>query len=155
MSTPAGRAGAMQSSPELETLSEEECWSHLRAARLGRVAIVAGGRPHVFPVNYGVHESWIVFRTGPGTKLSHGPGSSCCFEVDGFDQHSLEGWSVMAFGRLEDITEGNAQVAAELRKTPVQPAAPGPKAHWMAVKVDDITGRRFSGGWVIPGGFLG
>lgn len=136
-------------------MTEDECWSHVKGALLGRVAMVAAGRPHVFPVNYAIHEQWIVFRTGPGTKLSHGPRSSCCFEVDGYDPHSLEGWSVMAFGRLEDITEATDDAAAALRGTDVRPVAPGPKAHWMAVKVDEITGRRFSGGWVIPGGFLG
>jgi nitroimidazol reductase NimA-like FMN-containing flavoprotein (pyridoxamine 5'-phosphate oxidase superfamily) len=145
----------MQASPELLELTEDECWSHVKGARLGRVAMVVGGRPHVFPVNYAVHEGWIVFRTGPGTKLSRGPGSSCCFEVDGYDQHSLEGWSVMAFGRLEDITEATDEAAAGLRETHVQPVAPGPKAHWMAMKVEDMTGRHFSGGWIIPGSFLG
>jgi len=86
-------------------LNEEHCWQYLQVHQLGRLAIVIGGRPQIFPVNYAVGEKAIVFRTEPGSKLAHGPGSVACFEIDGYDPHAREGWSVTAVGPLEEITD--------------------------------------------------
>lgn len=136
-------------------MSEEECWSQLRGNKLGRVVIQADGLPHIFPVNYSVGDHEIVFRTGPGTKLTHGPGSMSCFEVDTYDHASLAGWSVMAFGPLRDVTDEVDDASKALRDLPVHPVAPGKRAHWIAMRVASISGRRFTGGWVVPGAFYG
>ncbi|HET7465313.1 MAG TPA: pyridoxamine 5'-phosphate oxidase family protein [Candidatus Dormibacteraeota bacterium] len=150
-----GRARTVYASPDVLALSAEQCWSRLRTQRLGRVVINVHDRPHLFPVNYAVGESAIVFRTSPGAKLEHGPGSISCFEVDEYDPHTLEGWSVMAFGRLEDITEATDEASRELRRLAVKPDAPGSKLHWMALKVEELSGRHFNAGWTVPGVFLG
>jgi hypothetical protein len=42
-----GRAGASASSPAVLPLIKEQCWKYLRAQRLGRLAIVMGGRPQI------------------------------------------------------------------------------------------------------------
>src|SRR5690349_9871029 len=110
-----GRAGARPAS-EVTALTLEDCWSYLRATKIGRVTIIAAGRPNVFPVNYMVAGQTIVFRTAPGVKLQHGPGSFTCFEVDGYDRSSTEGWSVMAFGRLEDISSATDAASQALRE---------------------------------------
>ena len=151
----SGRAGAPYASPEVLVLSAEQCWHRLRTQRLGRVVINVQGRPHLFPVNFATAEGAIVFRTSPGAKLEHGPGSISCFEVDEYDPHTLEGWSVMAFGRLEDITEATDETSQALRRLAVKPDAPGSKLHWMALKVEELSGRHFAGGWMVPGVFLG
>jgi nitroimidazol reductase NimA-like FMN-containing flavoprotein (pyridoxamine 5'-phosphate oxidase superfamily) len=142
-------------SPEIAPLSEVQCWSYLRGQQLGRVSVLAGGRPHIFPVNYATADGTIVFRTAPGAKLNYGPGSVSCFEVDGYDAHSLEGWSVMAFGRLEEITHASDERSRSLRQLPVQQLAPGTRLRWIAMRVDEVTGRHFSGGWIEPGTFFG
>lgn len=144
-----------QASPDIVSINVVECWNHLRRERLGRVAIVARGRPHIFPVNYVASERVIVFRTGGGLKLAHGPGSSSCFEVDGFDKESKVGWSVMAFGRLVDITTATDALTSAFRRLPVEPQAPGTRTHWLAMHIDELTGMRFIGGWAVPGNFLG
>lgn len=153
--TRGGRAAVWEPSPDIHPLSIEECWRYLRSQHLGRVTITAAGRPHIFPVNYAIGGRTIVFRTAPGAKLEHGPGSITCFEVDGYNKTSLEGWSVMAFGILEDITGGDDARSRTLRHLPVRPVAPGIRMHWMAMRADHVTGRYFRSGWIVPGAFYG
>ncbi|HEY4913483.1 MAG TPA: pyridoxamine 5'-phosphate oxidase family protein [Candidatus Dormibacteraeota bacterium] len=150
-----GRAGASAASPAVLPLSEEQCWKHLRGQQLGRLAIVAAGRPDIFPVNYAVGEMSIVFRTAPGTKLVYGPDSVACFEIDGYDPHAREGWSVVAVGHLEEITDARDARSVALRQLRVDPLAPGARFHWVALHAGQVTGRHFASGWIIPGGFLG
>lgn len=152
--TTIGRAGATEPLHDVHRLGEAGCWSYLHSQRLGRVFIMVGGRPHIFPVNFGVHERTIVFRTAAGAKLDFGPGSMSCFEVDGYDQHLSEGWSVMAFGRLAEITDREDELSRSLRRLPIEPVAPGLRSHWIALHVDEVSGRYFSGG-IVPGGYLG
>lgn len=150
-----GRAGAAAPSPAVLSLSEEQCWTYLRGQRLGRLAIVVDGRPQVFPVNYAVGERSIVFRTAPGAKLIYGPGAVACFEIDGYDQHAREGWSVVAAGHLEEITAAEDARSQALLRLHVDPAAPGARLHWIALNAEQVTGRHFASGWIVPGGFLG
>lgn len=150
-----GRAGARASSEGVLELSEEECWAHLQAQQLGRLAIVMEGRPQIFPVNYATGKKSIVFRTDPGGKLAHGPGSVVCFEIDGYDPHTREGWSVTAVGPLEEITAAEDPHNRALRELRVAPLAPGARLHWIALHAEKVTGRRFAAGWVVPGVFFG
>jgi uncharacterized protein len=150
-----GRAGASPSSVAVVALTEEQCWAHLQAQQLGRLAIVMSGRPQIFPVNYAVGGKSIVFRTGPGSKLTHGPGFLGCFEIDGYDQHTREGWSVTAVGPLEEITDAEDARSRVLRELRVDPLAPGARLHWVALHAEQVTGRHFAAGWIVPGAFLG
>ncbi len=42
---------ASKAAPELEEIPEAECWELLGQRRMGRIGIVVGGRPQIFPVN--------------------------------------------------------------------------------------------------------
>ncbi len=137
----------------METLRRHQCWSLLERHRLGRLAVVVDGRPRIFPVNYAVGDGTIVMRTGPGTKLRHA-GSEVCFEIDGYEESTGSGWSVLASGVLEDITDLLDVRAEHLRHLNVRPQAPGTRSHWLALTPADLTGRAFTVGWV-PGHFLG
>jgi uncharacterized protein len=150
-----GRAGAAHASSEVTVLGAAYCWALLRENHLGRVAILAGERPHIFPVNYVAGDGALVFRTGPGIKLDRGPGSISCIEIDGFEPGAREGWSVMAFGKLHDITTATDERSASLRRLQVEPQAPGVRVHWIAMEVEEVSGRWFTGGWLVPGNFLG
>ena len=150
-----GRAGARASSTGVLELTEEDCWQYLQVHQLGRLAIVIGGGPQIFPINYAVGEKAIVFRTELGSKLAHGPGSVACFEIDGYDPHAREGWSVTAVGPLEEITEAEDARSRALRQLRLDPLAPGARPHWIALKAEKVTGRHFATGWLIPGVFLG
>jgi nitroimidazol reductase NimA-like FMN-containing flavoprotein (pyridoxamine 5'-phosphate oxidase superfamily) len=150
-----GRAGARASSPGVLELTEEDCWQYLKVHQLGRLAIVIGGRPQIFPVNYGLGDRTIVFRTEAGSKLAYGPGSVACFEIDGYDPHAREGWSVTAVGPLEEITDADDPPSRALRQLRLDPLAPGTRLHWIALNAEKVTGRHFAAGWLIPGVFLG
>ena len=141
------------SSSNLDVLSEEECWSVFKTHDLGRLALLVAGWPRIFPINYAVGENALVFRTEPGAKLAHGPGSAVCFEIDGYDEATASGWSVMAVGILYDITGDPG--AKRLRELSVQPRAPGKRTHWLALIPDEVSGRSFRGGWAVPGHYFG
>jgi uncharacterized protein len=49
--------------PELEALPREACLALLAAEEVGRFVCVAGGQPHIVPVNYALDGETIVFRT--------------------------------------------------------------------------------------------
>lgn len=127
----------------MQNLTENECLALLRSRTIGRIAFGLGGEIEIFPVNYGMEGQVIVFRTGPGAKLNTVPNTAVAFEVDGWDAESGNGWSVVAKGRAEEITTSAGRAAEHLRLVPVQPAAPGDKLHWLAIKPSEIAGRRF------------
>jgi nitroimidazol reductase NimA-like FMN-containing flavoprotein (pyridoxamine 5'-phosphate oxidase superfamily) len=126
----------------IEWIDRDECLRLLAADEIGRLAIVVGSSPAVFPVNYALDDETIVFRTDEGTKLSAGGRGSACFEIDDFDRERRTGWSVVAAGRLEEVTRFASSALARAQQLPVGPWAGGDKAHWMRLVPDRITGRR-------------
>ena len=128
----------------LERLDREECLRLLGADEVGRLAIVDFGTPTIFPVNYVMDGDTPVFRTDPGTKLDDGPRSRACFEIDSFDRETRTGWSVIVFGRLEEVTRFDDRTHSRVRALPIEPWAGGEKRHWMRVLPDRITGRRIT-----------
>jgi uncharacterized protein len=150
-----GRAGLKAASANMLILPDDECWSLLRDHKIGRLAIVIEGRPRIFPINYAAADNVLVFRTEPGAKLEHGPGSSACFEIDEYDPRDSTAWSVMVVGALEDITDADDERSRRLRRLPLEPAAPGTRLHWLALSAEEVSGRRFRGGWIVAGHYLG
>ena len=69
----------------IEVLDRDQCLALLETDVVGRLAVVAGGAPAVFPVNYAMDSDAVVFRTAPGTKLDAGVRAPACFEIDFFD----------------------------------------------------------------------
>jgi uncharacterized protein len=110
--------------PALEGIPEPECLEIPGQHSLGRVAIVVDGQPLIFPVNYALGGGIIVLRTGPGTKLTHGPTSNVCFEIDGDDSSARAGWSAIVQGVAIDATSFD-HVSWAARMAEPQPAAPG------------------------------
>ena len=127
----------------LEPIAEQECLYLLGLSRLGRVALDVDGRPQVFPVNYALSGRVVAFRTAPGTKLANAPMSHVAFEIDDYDATTGVGWSVMVKGIAYEITEALDHDSLEARRQLVQPMAPGQRDRWVAIRPDEITGRRF------------
>lgn len=126
----------------LEVLDRTECLQLLAAGCVGRLGIIAGASPAIFPVNYRLDGDAIIFRTDPGTKLGAGPRSPACFEIDGIDHEHHMGWSVIATGRLEELTPYNLFLFAQAKALGVVPWAAGEKAHWMRLIAERLSGRR-------------
>ena len=124
----------------LEQLTREQCVRLLAGDEIGRLAIVVGGTAEIFPVNYRLDGETIVFRTDPGTKLDKGPRSRATFEIDSFDRSTRTGWSVIAYGRLEEVTRFDNRTLERARALDVEPWA-GAKQHWMRLVPDRFSGR--------------
>ena len=126
-------------------LEPHVCWSLLRSADVGRVAVVVAGVPDIFPINFIVDHGTIVFRTAEGTKLAAAAlRSAVAFEADGIDRSSGEVWSVVVKGRAVEIAR--MVEVFEATDLPLYPWSSWPKPHFVRVVPDDVTGRRFQVG---------
>lgn len=129
---------------QIEILSDGDCVKLLRSYDLGRIAVVDREvRPLIFPINYFFDEGVIVFRTAPGAKLDLAPGAQVGFEIDGWDADQGVGWSVLVKGIAHDITDPRGAPTGRMRFWPVHPVAPGSREHWVGIRANEITGRRF------------
>jgi len=134
----------------LELLDRALCLRLLMSDEIGRLAVVSGGAPMVFPVNYVLDGEAIVFRTAPGTKLEAVGRSAACFEIDAFDRSTRHGWSVVVTGRLEEVDEYTTRELARVRALGVSPWAQGEREHFLRLVPDRITGRRVGSDAPLP-----
>jgi uncharacterized protein len=126
-----------------QELTKSECFELLAREHLGRVAVVDDRGPVVVPVNFVLDRHMVVFRTDEGTKLDAASrGSPVAFEVDGSDAVAHTGWSVLVRGEAVEVTD--PAELARLRKLPLTPWAPGPKARYVRILPAVLTGRRIS-----------
>lgn len=129
--------------PDVAVLSEHECWELLRSVATGRLAVMHGDGPDIFPLNYVVDHGTLVFRTGEGTKvtaLTQSP--QVAFEVDGFGATTGQAWSVVIKGRAESI--GGLYEGLEALTLPLTPWQDGSKPHFVRIVPVEVTGRRFA-----------
>jgi len=131
-------------SSEMLDLSRVECLRLLAAGQFGRMAVaLSAGAPVIRPVNYAFDErsQSVVFRTTGGSKL-HGvlDAGEAAFEIDGVDEGSRTGWSVIIYGVAEEITD--SREIRRLDALGVISWAPGRKNHWVRIRARTITGRR-------------
>ena len=143
---PTAMAETATASAGFERIDREACLRLLAGHEVGRLVVVAGGTPSVFPVNYGLDGAEIVFRSDPGTKVDAGLRGPVCLEIDAFDRSTRSGWSVVATGRLEEVTPYDSVDSQKVRQLPVQPWVGGTKSHWLRLVPHRITGRRIRPG---------
>ncbi|MGA9276244.1 pyridoxamine 5'-phosphate oxidase family protein [Ilumatobacter sp.] len=126
----------------IEILDETECWRLLDETMVGRLAVDVGGRPDIFPVNFVVDGTSLVFRSGAGTKLASAVlMHHVAFEIDGYRPTERTAWSVVVKGWAEQIEEMNSVFAAE--ELPLFPWAADPKPNFVRISPHEVTGRRF------------
>jgi len=147
METNTGRANAA----DAETLTTAQCWDHLRRGVVGRLAVVHGGRPDIFPVNFAVDHGTVVFRTGSGSLFASSAGQAVAFEVDGYAVADANAWSVVIRGAAREIV--HVDEALEAMRLPLYPWHEGPKPRFVRIEPDSISGREFQvrGGHMEPG----
>ena len=136
--------GSPTPGPEPEGLREttaSESWALLREGIVGRLAVISDGAPEIFPVNYAVDHGTVVIRTAGGTKHEAARKRRVAFEIDGYDLHAGEAWSVVLKGRAVEVHD--VDEAIELMSLPLFPWARGSKPHLLRVVPDSVTGRRF------------
>jgi nitroimidazol reductase NimA-like FMN-containing flavoprotein (pyridoxamine 5'-phosphate oxidase superfamily) len=125
----------------IEIIERDACRRLIETQRIGRVALVDGGRPVCLPVNYAMDGDRIVFRTAAGSKLSAAiRGSAVAFEVDSVDPVQLAGWSVVVTGRADEVLD--PEEIKRLEGLPLRPWAPGSLNHWVVIQNYGMSGRR-------------
>jgi len=128
-------------------LTDVECRELLEAGLVGRVALCSPLGPHIVPVNFTVVGDSIVIRTTPYSVLgSNARGTTLALEVDQFDYERQRGWSVVARGRAEVVTQ--AEDLEEIRDH-WQPRtwAAGNRTLFIRLRWSELTGRRLGANW--------
>jgi nitroimidazol reductase NimA-like FMN-containing flavoprotein (pyridoxamine 5'-phosphate oxidase superfamily) len=129
--------------PRYEVLDDEECLALLDHEPVGRLALTSGALPVVLPVNFTLDERTIVFATDPGLKLDAARAEVvACLEIDGFDRWAHSGWSVLATGRMKEITDPVRRERA--RHLPLSPWAAPNAGHYVGLSIDLLSGRRIN-----------
>ena len=124
-----------------------ECESLLRSHVVGRVGLVAADGPHVLPVNYSVVDGAIWMRTAVDSLLGRvSPGAVLAFQLDQFDHARHRGWSMLARGPAESVTE-EAVLARLERVWPPRPWAAGERPAHVRLRWTELTGRKLGPGW--------
>jgi nitroimidazol reductase NimA-like FMN-containing flavoprotein (pyridoxamine 5'-phosphate oxidase superfamily) len=130
----------------IEQLDEDQCLELISPGGIGRIAYVGRFGPAVLPVNYELQDGAIVFRTaehGPldedlRTGITHAD-YKVAFEIDDIDPAARQGWSVLIQGPAHHVT-GTGEDA--VRRTAVEPWAPGDRELFVRIVPSRITGRR-------------
>lgn len=123
-------------------LSRTECEALLRSEVVGRLALSTPGGPHIIPINYSVIDDAIIVRTSPYSVLgTYGRDSMLAFEIDLFDREHHSGWSVVARGRAEFVTDADEldRISALCRP---DPWAAGAREMHLRLTWDELSGRR-------------
>ena len=123
----------------IEELPVDECQRLLGAYKLGRLALASAG-PAIFPINYVMDGTEVVFRTAEGPILrSAWQHEHVAFEVDMANVDTGVGWSVLVKGELSEIDD--ADDIRRLTLMDLHPWSPG-KSHWVRLQPGELTGRR-------------
>jgi nitroimidazol reductase NimA-like FMN-containing flavoprotein (pyridoxamine 5'-phosphate oxidase superfamily) len=130
----------MPARKHLDELGLDECYELLQSRSLGRLAFIVEGKPRILPLNYGIHQGSVVFRTGYGNLLDMVHQKDVAFEVDDGDPATHTGWSVIVHGVAEEIWRPEELDIA--RQLPLRPWAPGDRDHYVRILSTQITGRR-------------
>ena len=127
-----------QQSP-VTRLSRAEAWELLAGAPVGRLATVINRQPDIFPVNFIVEGSSVIFRTSEGSKLLQlTVNARVAFQADGWVTDT--GWSVVVKGTATEIEDAAERDRIEQR---LHPWVPTEKRHVIRIDADEIEGRRF------------
>ena len=139
--TPATSPLLAEEVPEVEALSDDECWALLSAAPLGRIAVRTEDGVDIFPVNFVVTDRFIYLRSAPGSKLVDiSAASSVAFEADG--SRGRRHWSVVVHGQAKRMSfEGDILASGVLA---LETATSSAKWNFIRVTPHSISGRRFT-----------
>src|SRR5215211_6814951 len=126
-----------------QELTKQECFRLLAGQHLGRVVLVDDRGPLALPVNFVVDHHTVLFRTDAGTKLEVASrGARVAFEIDGVEEATRTGWSVLVRGEAVEVTDPTE--LARVRELPLSPWAPGAKTRYVRILPTLLTGRRIA-----------
>jgi len=125
-------------------LDRRQCLELLHGARIGRVVLSVDCIPVALPVNLSMLDEDVIFCTDSGSKLTAAvEGQVVSVEIDEIDPFYRMGWSVLATGVAQLITDPDG---VERARGCLAPWAPGPHPFLVKVPSTLISGRRLM--WV-------
>lgn len=127
---------------KLATLVAYDCWRLLEGAEIARVAWRSDDEIELIPVNYGVADGALWFRTEADSALAHAvAGQPLVVEVDQVDHETHASWSVVLRGTAEVVDVLDApEMVVEMRVWPA-----GTRSVFVRVEPLTLTGRRLWG----------
>jgi len=126
----------------LQVLSLDECLTHLGRSPVGRVAFHLDGEITVLPVNHTVEGVDVCFRTLGDSKIQAAVDRErVAFEVDGYDESTRDGWSVLVQGTAVIVSDPeDVRRLDSIARKPWTPGDPSLMT-WIRVRSQSITGR--------------
>jgi uncharacterized protein len=131
----------------LESMSRRESIARLAKASVVRVVLPTDRLPAIVPVCAAVRGEAVVFRTGRETLLARTAGADVAVQADHIDLNARTGWTVVARGRLEEVT--HPQECAVIHGL-VEPLVPGSSNVCLRLPLTDVSGRRIVASGVTP-----
>jgi len=140
LQAPPGQGGPSDQ-PSLEQLTVEECYAMVAPGGVGRLVYADEQGPVAVPVNFGVLDRDILFRTN-SDAIVHVVGSAqeVSFEVDHLDEALSEGWSVLLTGSARIIV--GADEMGRARTLGIAPWAGGERPTFVRLAPRQVSGRR-------------
>jgi transcriptional regulator with XRE-family HTH domain len=135
---PRGR-GPAGPSPELRTLTAEQCWAHLEAGGVGRIVFLSDRGPVAHPVNFASIGGDVVVSTTAAAARALEDQPRVSFQIDRVDEPMREGWSVLATGSARWVDDPDELV--ELAALGLEPWAGGARHTMIRIAPDEVTGR--------------
>ncbi|GAT08130.1 pyridoxamine 5'-phosphate oxidase family protein [Mycolicibacterium novocastrense] len=127
---------------ELEDLNRRQCLDLLQGVRVGRLVFTEDALPAVQPVNFRLWHDDVVIRVAGGPKLAAATDNQVvAFQADELDADLRTGWSVTVVGHAEPITDVDELL--EVAGTFIQPWVDGRRDHFVRIRTEKMTGRRF------------
>lgn len=126
----------------LEVLDPDTCLKLLDLSPVGRIAFISAGEPVILPVNHVRDGLGVAFRTTSGLTMHAATvRASMAFEVDGYDEETRTGWSVLLRGRCDLVDDDEA--IARLDALDLHPWADDvERPHWVRLGAAELSGRR-------------
>ncbi|MEV5751741.1 pyridoxamine 5'-phosphate oxidase family protein [Actinoallomurus sp. NPDC052308] len=126
----------------LEVLGREECLALMGSVQVGRIVFTDRALPAIQPVNFVLHGEDVIIATASGSKLAAATcGAIVAFEVDAFDAGDRAGWSVTVVGQARAVYDSGER--SGLSRLPLDPWIPGRHDHFIRIRSDVVSGRRF------------
>ena len=133
-------------------LDEGGCLALLESGCIGHIGFTSGALPVVRPIRYRLVGRSLVFATDSGVKLNSARRHAvACVEIAGTDASTGMDWTVLATGRLREVTDPSS--TAPVRGVSLQPwgrptdgqsvAAVG---HLVALDIELLSGERSNAG---------
>lgn len=122
-------------------LDEPGCLALLKSEPIGHLGLTSGALPVVTPIRYRLVGRSVVFATEDGAKLNSARRNAvACVEIAGSDDATGTDWTVLATGRLREITDSSS-VSSD-GGVSLQPWGLATADHLCALDIELLSGAR-------------